>query len=180
MGRFHQRFSRACFVRLIQNVTRKKTFVRKTRVKIVGEIDPLCKGLYQDGVRKHICIQPCETMAVVFGYPSKGIAANSIGLKLYFKNNIPGVNFINILRTNFSYKRCFSSFLYVHVSCQNNVRTKNERIECWWNWRQVGHFDKNTLSNNINNFIRYIQTPGFSWCLSGLSFWQLLTWLQTY
>jgi len=38
-GRFHQRFSRAFLVRLIQNVTRKKAFVRKTRAKNVGEID---------------------------------------------------------------------------------------------------------------------------------------------
>jgi len=38
-GRFHQRFSRGFFVRLIQNVTRKKTFVQKTRAKNVGEID---------------------------------------------------------------------------------------------------------------------------------------------
>jgi len=38
-GRFHQLFSRAFFVRLIQNVTRKKTFVQKTRAKNVGEID---------------------------------------------------------------------------------------------------------------------------------------------
>ncbi len=28
----------------------------------------------------------------------------------------PGVNFINILRTNFSYKRRFGSFYYVHVT----------------------------------------------------------------
>jgi len=42
-GRFHHRFSRAFFVRLIQNVTRKKTFVQKMRAKNVGEIDPLCQ-----------------------------------------------------------------------------------------------------------------------------------------
>jgi len=34
----------------------------------------------------------------------------------------------------------FSSFYYVHVtrkSCRNDVRTKNARVLCWWNWRQV-------------------------------------------
>ncbi len=33
------------------------------------------------------------------------------------KNNLSwGVNFINILHTNFSYKHCFGSFFYVHVT----------------------------------------------------------------
>ncbi len=41
-----------------------------------------------------------------------------------------GVNFINILRTNFLYKRHFGSFFYVHGSCQNNVRTKNSCVKC--------------------------------------------------
>jgi hypothetical protein len=48
------------------------------------------EGLYQDGVRKYACIQPCDTMGIVFGYPSKEISANKMSLKLYFKNNIPG------------------------------------------------------------------------------------------
>ncbi len=32
-----------------------------------------------------------------------------------------GVNFINILRTNFSYKRRFGSFFYVQVTRENDV-----------------------------------------------------------
>ncbi len=30
--------------------------------------------------------------------------------------NIPGVNFLNILCTNFLYEHCFDSFFYVHVT----------------------------------------------------------------
>ncbi len=54
-----------------------------------------------------------------------------------------GVNFINLISAHFLYKRCFSSFFYVHVtreSCQNVmfvVRTENSYVECWWNWRKV-------------------------------------------
>ncbi len=36
--------------------------------------------------------------------------------------NPPGVDFINILRTNFSYER---RFFYVHVTRENNICTKN-------------------------------------------------------
>jgi len=36
----------------------------------------------------------------------------------------PVVNFINILRTIFSYPRRFSSFFYVHVTRENDVHTK--------------------------------------------------------
>jgi hypothetical protein len=31
-------------------------------------------------------------MAIVFGYPTKAILANYIGMKIYFKNNISGTN----------------------------------------------------------------------------------------
>ncbi len=44
------------------------------------------------------------------------------------------------LRTNFLYKRCFSSFFYVHVTRKirrNVIHTKNLHVKCWWNWRQV-------------------------------------------
>jgi len=44
-GQFHQRFLRAFFVRKFvqsQNVTRKKTFVRKIRAFNVDEIDSRC------------------------------------------------------------------------------------------------------------------------------------------
>jgi len=39
----------------------------------------------------------------------------------------PGVNFNDILRSNFSYERRFGSFFYLHVtreSCRNDIRTK--------------------------------------------------------
>jgi len=36
-----------------------------------------------------------------------------------------GLNFINILCTNFWYERCF---FYVHVTRENNVRTKNSYV----------------------------------------------------
>jgi len=42
-------------------------------------------------------------------------------------NNPPGVNFINVNRTNFSYGCRFGSFYFVHVtrkSCQNDVLRK--------------------------------------------------------
>ncbi len=43
-----------------------------------------------------------------------------------------GVNFINILRTNFSYKCCFGSFFYIHVTRKKGAKmtfcTKNTRI----------------------------------------------------
>jgi len=42
------------------------------------------------------------------------------------------------LRMNFSYKRHFSSFFYVHVPrkiCRNDIHTKNSCVKCWWNWR---------------------------------------------
>ncbi len=45
---------------------------------------------YQTGVRSNVCIQPCETMAISYGYPS--IDPNSsesyARVKLYFKSNI--------------------------------------------------------------------------------------------
>ncbi len=57
------------------------------------------------------------------------------------------------LRTNFSYKRRFSSFYYVHAtrkSCQNNVRTKNLYVKRWWNWHQtfiVSNYSKSRISH---------------------------------
>jgi len=47
---------------------------------------------------------------------------------------------VTFLSTNFSYKRRFSSFYYVHAtrkSCQNEVRTKNSYVKRWWNWHQI-------------------------------------------
>jgi len=42
----------------------------------------------------------------------------------------PIVNFINILCTNFLYGLRFGSFFYVHVTRENNVRTKNLLVKC--------------------------------------------------
>jgi len=42
-----------------------------------------------------------------------------------------GVNFINILRTNFSYKRHFGSFFYVHVTRENLPKQRlHEKFVC--------------------------------------------------
>ncbi len=38
---------------------------------------------------------------------------------------LTAVNFINVLRTNFSYKSCFGS---LHVTRENNVHMKNARV----------------------------------------------------
>jgi len=47
------------------------------------------------------------------------------------------VNFINILRTNFLYKRHFGSFFYVYVTREKLLKQhsyKKINIKCWWNW----------------------------------------------
>ncbi len=46
----------------------------------------------------------------------------------------PIVNFINVIRTNFSYKHCF---LLLHVRRKNDVLMKNSYVKCWWNWHQI-------------------------------------------
>ncbi len=51
--------------------------------------------------------------------------------------------------TNFLNECRFRSFFYVHVSCQNNVRTKNSHVKCWWNWLQL-------RSNDAPNLIEYL------------------------
>jgi len=48
-----------------------------------------------------------------------------------------GVNFINILRTHFSYEIKLSSFSLHRVWLWTNFCTKNARLKCWWNWLQV-------------------------------------------
>ncbi len=40
----------------------------------------------------------------------------SLTYSLSSQQRLSGVNFINILRTNFSYEHCFGSFFYVHVT----------------------------------------------------------------
>ncbi len=62
LGRFHQRFSRAFFLRLIQNITRKKMFVRKTRAKNVGEIDTLLDLCHQSGWTITTLVSWCNMM----------------------------------------------------------------------------------------------------------------------
>jgi len=37
----------------------------------------------------------------------------------------PGVNFINILRSNFLYKHCFGSFFYVHVTREKLLKQRS-------------------------------------------------------
>jgi len=39
------------------------------------------------------------------------------------------INFINILRACFSYKRAFCK----KVTREKHFRAKNERVKCWWN-----------------------------------------------
>jgi len=61
-----------------------------------------------------------------------------------------GVNFINILPANFSYKHCFGSFSLVtcvsRKNCQKDFRMKNLCIQCWWNLLQVSiSFDSTVL-----------------------------------
>ena len=48
-------------------------------------------------------------------------AAHKILVKL-----TTGVNFINVKRTNFSYKRRFFTYMYLEKSCQNDV--SNEKF----------------------------------------------------
>ncbi len=47
---------------------------------------------------------------------------------------LPRVNFINILRVNFSYKSLLSSFSLLRVWLWTNFHTKNARVKQWWNW----------------------------------------------
>jgi len=54
--------------------------------------------------------------------PSLDLPQLSAMLKKSVSFSEPGVNFINIIRTNFSYE---CRFFYVHVTRENNVRTKN-------------------------------------------------------
>ncbi len=69
-----------------------------------------------------------------------------------------GINFINILRTNFSYEHCFGSFSLATLrnkSCRNNVHLKNLYVKCWWNWHlhlsdKVVHQTLAIISNHQN------------------------------
>ncbi len=59
------------------------------------------------------------------------------------------VNFINVLRANFTYKSLFGSFFYLHVTREKLLKrchTKNSRIKCWWNWHKDG---KNVWPNQF-------------------------------
>jgi len=61
-----------------------------------------------------------------------------------------GVNFINILCTNFLYESPLSSFSLLRVWLWTNFCMKNSRVKCWWNWLKVFSFfnwDKNKKGN---------------------------------
>jgi len=58
----------------------------------------------------------------------------------YFKLN-PAVNFINILRTNFSYECCFFQLVSSYVLALGEIRNKNLPVKRWWNWHQFDVFD---------------------------------------
>ena len=49
----------------------------------------LFPALYQDGVRNDVCIQPCSTMAITYGFPTTEYNATDYArIKLYFKSNV--------------------------------------------------------------------------------------------
>jgi len=49
----------------------------------------------------------------------------------------PGVNFINIICTCFSYERYFSSYMYIVKAAKTYIRTKFSYVWRWWYWLQV-------------------------------------------
>jgi len=53
------------------------------------------------------------------------------------KKSFVGVNFINVKCTNFSYKRCFGSFYYVHVTRKNPAETMFVRKICAFNVDEI-------------------------------------------
>jgi len=50
-----------------------------------------------------------------------------------------GINFINVLRTNFLYECHFSTYFLA----LSKICTKNTRVKRWWNWPQV------SISSNL-------------------------------
>jgi hypothetical protein len=51
--------------------------------------DGIFSVAYQTEVRNNVCIQPCATMPISYGYPSVDVNSSSIArVKLYFKGNI--------------------------------------------------------------------------------------------
>jgi len=48
----------------------------------------------------------------------------------------PAVNFINILRTNFSYICRFSTYMQLRKAADMTFVQKNARKKRWWNWQQ--------------------------------------------
>jgi len=49
----------------------------------------------------------------------------------------PGVNFINVKGTNFSYEHCFGSFYYVHVTRKKAAKTTFIRKICSFNIDEI-------------------------------------------
>jgi hypothetical protein len=78
-------------------------------------------------------LSSCQCLFALFG--SVFVKADC---KMFLKST-PGVNFINIFCTLFSYECRFGSFFstYVHKkSCQNDIPTKKASEKHWWNWLQ--------------------------------------------
>jgi hypothetical protein len=82
----------------------------------------------------------------------------------------PCVNFINVLRTNFSYEHRFGSFFSSYMFVVKAVLKQHsyeKRVHnCWWNWRQVSFsstFYKQLLLRQIPKAQKRVST----W----LSFW---------
>jgi len=71
-----------------------------------------------------------------------------------------GVNFINILRANFLYERCFLELHVCRKSCRNDIHTKNLYVKCWWNWLKVSisltfpnsFFIQKCFSRHLSNY----------------------------
>ncbi len=85
----------------------------------------------------------------------------------------PGVNFINILRTNFSYEQYFCSFFYLHVTrkkAAEDFRTKNTRVS-------IDEIDRRSSKNLIEKrqlkfflLIDDLKKLHFLFCLPKLSY----------
>ncbi len=75
---------------------------------------------------------------------------------------IPGVNFINVKRANFSYEHRFYTWVWLEKSCQNNVRTKNSHVERWWNWFQEDAVGTMSISGTVYGVLSALFVALFS------------------
>ncbi len=121
----------------------KNLLVRKYFVQIL-----VC-NIYQNEIGKKIRCQYHQHFTRAFFYKILATKITKLNCSLcnFWRQNIGTkavykmwmklttvVNFINILLTNFSYKRCFGSFFLVTCTYKNDVRTKNSPVLRWWNW----------------------------------------------